>query len=165
MEVYYLLYALKDDCEIPSKVADEPSFGRIRVDSVAPPHSPTSIKRCISRVEGNAALAYSYLFGNTENDAPLKEGHISILHTDGPGLSPNEPMAIVQRPPPLIVPFPDGKYVIKNRGKNIYWTALEGNTINTMKAVHFWVSTMNSAKRYHHYQVNNHSPIVQVLKE
>ena len=44
-EVYYLLYA--DGYEMPSKVAidpDEPSLGRIRADSVAPPHSPTSIK-------------------------------------------------------------------------------------------------------------------------
>ena len=43
-EVYYLLYA--DGYEIPSKVAndpEEPSIGRIRADSVAPPHNPSSI--------------------------------------------------------------------------------------------------------------------------
>ena len=163
--MYYLLYALEDDCGIPSKVGidpDEPSLGRIRVDSVAPPHSPTSIKRCISRVERNPALAYAYLFGNTESDAPLKEGHISILRTDSPGLSPNEPMAIVQRPPPPPnVPIPDRKYVIKNRAKNIFWTS--GN--DPRKAVLFWGSKMDSAKKYDHYQVNNHSPIVQVFKE
>jgi hypothetical protein len=36
------------------------------------------------------------LFADLSSDAPLKEGHFSILSTDGPGLSPNEPMAIVQ---------------------------------------------------------------------
>ena len=153
--MYYLLYALEDDCGIPSKVAIdpyEPSLGRIRVDSVAPPHNPTSIKRCISRVERNPALAYAYLFGSTESDAPLKEGHISILRTDGPGLSPNEPMAIVQRSPPL--PIPDGKYVIKNRAKDIFWNAW----LRPIETVHFYTSagyTIDSAKANTYKQVNN----------
>ena len=96
-EVYYLLY--DDDGGMPSKVAidpEEPFIGRIRADSVAPPHSPTSMKRCISRVERTPALARADLFADILCDTPLKEGHISILHTDGPGLSPNEPMAIVE---------------------------------------------------------------------
>ena len=142
--MYYLLYA--DDYEIPSKVgihSDVPSLGRIRVDSVVPPHCPTTIKRCISRVEGNPALAYADLFADTSSDAPLKEGHISILRTDGPGLSPNEPMAIVQRSPPL--PIPDGKYVIKNRAKDIFWNAW----LRPIETVHFYTSagyTIDSAK-------------------
>src|SRR6266446_4390148 len=106
-----------------SKVAfdvEEPSLGRIRVDSVAPPHSPASIKRCISRVEGNPDFAFANLFADTSSDTPLGEGHISLLRTDGPGLSPDEPMAIVQRPPLAIQ---NGKYVIKNRAENIYWSA------------------------------------------
>ena len=155
--MYYLLYALADDCEIPSKVAfdpDEPSLGRIRANSVGPPHCPTSIKRCISRVEGNPALAYADLFADTESDAPLKEGHISILRTDGPGLSPNEPMAIVQRPP--IVPIPDGKYVIKSRAADIYWNAM----YNPISTVYFTSVTFEDAKKYFHLQVNKHSPII-----
>src|SRR5882762_10986390 len=103
---------------MPSKVAfdaEEPSLGRIRADSIAPPHSPTSIKRHISRVERNPALAHADLFADTSCDIPLKKGHISILRTDGPGLSPNEPMAIVQVESPSIAPsIPDGKYIIKN---------------------------------------------------
>ena len=61
--MYYLLYA--DDCEVPSKVAfdpEEPSLGRIRADFVSPPHSPTSIKQCISRVEKTPAFAHADLF-------------------------------------------------------------------------------------------------------
>jgi len=122
--LYYLLYA--DDYEVPSKVPFDPeatSLGRIRVDSVAPPHSPISIKRCISRMEGNPVLAYADLFVDTSSDTPLREGHISVLHSDGPGLSPDEPMAIVQVKNPSI---PDGKYFIKSRlgAKNIYLGAV-----------------------------------------
>jgi hypothetical protein len=82
--VYYLLYA--DEYEMPSKVAidpEEPCLGRIRVDSVAPPHCPASIKRCISRVERTPVLAHANLFADLSCDAPLKEGYISILPTDG----------------------------------------------------------------------------------
>ena len=91
--MYYRLYA--DDYEIPSKVAidtEEPSIGRIRADSIAPPHSPISIKRFISRVEKNAALAWAWhtdLLADASCDTPLKDGHISFLDTDGPGWSPN----------------------------------------------------------------------------
>ena len=96
--MYYLLYT--DSYELPSKVAinsEEPYLGRIRADSIAPPHSLTSIKRRISRVEGIPALAHANLFADITCDTPLKEGRIPILR-DGPGLSRNEPMAIVQMP-------------------------------------------------------------------
>ena len=102
---------------MPSKVAfdpEEPSLGRIRADSVAPPHTPTSIKRYISRVERTPALVYTNLFADISCNTPL-EGHISILRTDGPGLNPNEPMAIVQRPSLI----PDGTYFIKNQADDI----------------------------------------------
>ena len=140
---------------MPSKVAIDPevtSLGRIRADSVAPPHSPTSIKRCISRVEGKPALAWhADLFTDTSCDTPLKEGHISIHRS--PCLSPNEPMAIVLRPT-----IPDGKYLIKNRAQEIYWNA--GN--NPLKTVYFYLTTKEFAKSADsvYLQVNNHSPII-----
>ena len=141
---------------MPSKVAfdpEEPSLGRIRADSVAPPHNPASIKRCISRVERTPALVHADLFADVLCDTPLKEDHISILHTDGPGLSPNEPMAIVQMPieSPSI---PDGKYVIKNRAAGIYWNT--GNSPFT--TVYFWATTLEPEKdnNYLHGQVKNH---------
>ena len=156
--MYYLLYA--DGCEISSKVAidpEEPALGHIRVDSVAPPHSPTSIKRCISRVERNPVFAYADLFVDTSSDTPLKEGHIS-LRTDGPGLSPNEPMAIVQvKKPPSI---PDGKYLIKNRAADVFWNA--GN--NPIQTVYFYRTTKKYAKKENHLQVNEHYPIIQVFR-
>ena len=138
-----------------SKVAidsREPSLGRIRADSVAPPHSPTSIKRCISRVERNPTLAsvwHADLFASTSSDTPLEECHISILPTDGLGQSPNEPMAIVQVKNPSI---PDGKYVVKNRANDIYWAA-GGNPFAT---IYFFLGTTENAKSYNFLQVNNH---------
>ena len=166
-EVYYLLYG--DNYEMPSKVAidtDEPSLGRIRADSVAPPHTPASIKRCISRVEKNPALAHANLYADTSCDTPLKEGHISILRTDGPGLSPNEPMAIVQvefGSPGTTASFPDGRYAIKNGAADIFW--FTANTHITGKTVYFGSTTVEAVKRrsYAHCQVNKNSPIIQVF--
>ena len=158
-EVYYLLYA--DDYEISSKVPfnpEEPSLGRISADSIPPPHSPTSIKRCISRVEGNPALVNSDLFADTTCNTPLKEGQILIFRTDGPGLSLNEPMAIVQArvqvesPLPVEAPsIPNGRYVIKNQAANTYWAAPH----NPFTTVYFWHSTtMEYVKKHPWMQVN-----------
>ena len=153
-KVYYQLYA--DDYEIPSKAAinpEEPSLGRIRADSIAPPHSPISIKLCISRVEGNPGLVNTDLFENTTCDTPLKEGQISIFRTDGPGWSPNEPMALVQVKIPSI---PDGKYLIKNRGRNVYWCT----GYDPITTVYYFHSTMEDAKKETYMQVND---ILQLL--
>ena len=115
--MYYQTFA--DNIEIPSKVffdPGEPSIGRIRADSVVPPHSLASIKRRISKVEETPALVNADVFADISADSPLNEGPISIHGTDGPGLSPDKPMAIVQA-------IPDGKYVIKNRTADIFWNA------------------------------------------
>ena len=124
---------------MPSKVAfdpEEPCLGRIRADFVAPPHSLASIKRHISRVEETPALAYADLFAEISSDAPLKEleSHISTLGTDGPGLSPNNPMAIVQMPIVQVETpsFPDGRYFIKNRAADIFWNSAGFSTITSV---------------------------------
>ena len=127
-EVYYLLYV--DGCGMQSKVAidpEEPSLGRIPVDFVAPPHNLAAIKACISMVERIPALVDADLFANISCNFPMKEGPISLLGTDCPGLSPKEPMAIVQEDPSI----PNGRYGIKN-GKNMFlyngWNSIE--TVN-----------------------------------
>ena len=168
-KVYYQLYA--DDSQIPSKVAvdpEEPSLGRIRADCVAPPHSPTSIKRCISRVERNPALVNFDLFADTRCDSPLTEGHIAILRTDhdSPGLSPNEPMAIVQADvqvenllPVEVTSIADGRYLIRNRAADVYWLS----AINPLM-VYFCPTTMEYAKKNTRKQVNEHTPIILVFR-
>jgi hypothetical protein len=164
-EVYYLLYY--DGHEIPSKVAidpEEPSLGRIRADSVPPPHSVASIKRCISRVERNPELADAQLFADILCETPLQEGHFPILRTDCPGLSPNKPMAvvhlqIVQMP----IEIPNGKYLIKNRKQDVFWIADQ----NPIREVHFLRRNYrNSGPGVLSIwmKVNKHSPIIQVFK-
>ena len=165
--MYYQLYA--NDCEIPSKVAfdlEEPSIGRIRADSIAPPHSPASIKRSISRVERNPALLHADLFADTSCDTPLTEGHISILSTDGPGLSPDEPMAIVQADVQADVQaevksIPDGRYIIKNRASDMYWGAYYYND----GKVYFYQTTLENVKQYRCYQVEffNYSTVQRII--
>ena len=155
---------------MPSKVAndpEEPSVGRIRADFIAPPHSPTSIKLCISRVERNPGIVNSDLFADPSFDSPLTEGYISILRTDGPGMSPNEPMAIVQADvqedsplPVAVASIPDGRYAIKNRRKDIYWCA--GHS--PLRTVYFYPTITKRAKKYPYMQVNEYSPIFQVLQ-
>ena len=142
---------------MPSKVAfdpEEPSLGRIWVDSIPPPHGPASIKLCISRAERTPALAHhANLFADISSNTPLKEGHISILQTDCPGLSPNEPMAIVQFESP---PIPDGKYLIKNRAADIFWNA-GNNPITTIYFLPKPTSTsLEQAKGYDWAQVNKY---------
>ena len=134
----------------------EPSIGRIRVDFVAPPHSPASIKRYISRVEGRPALMHADLFADTSCDTPLTEGHISILRTDCPGLSPDEPMAIVQVE---VTSIPEGRYIIKNRASDMYWGA------GSDGKVYFCKVTLEYAKQREYYQVgfSNYSSVQRII--
>ena len=165
--MYYLLYA--DNYELPSKVAydpEQPSLGRIRADSVVPPHSPVTIKRCISRVERIPAIALADLFADITCNTPLKDDHISFLcpeSTDCPGLSPKNPMAIVQNPVTIVQKpsIPDGRYVIKNRAADYFW-----NTSNKLSItlVFFGSATIESLRTSvpNNAQVNEHSPIIEL---
>ena len=137
---------------MPSKVAidpEDPSLGRIRADSVTPPHSPASIKRCISRVERTPALVNADLFVDMSCNTPLKEDtHISFLRTDCPGLSPKKPMAIVQmaidhRDPSI----PDGGYYIKNRAEDFYWYANSSPIATVRFSTSLSLRTMSDVNR------------------
>ena len=107
------------------------------------------------------------LVPDTSCDSPLTDGHISILRTDGPGLSPDEPMAIVQAdvqvesPLPVeVTSIPDGRYIIKNRGADVYW----GAGHNPIKTVYFYSRTMEEAKKHSWLQVNEHSPFILLFR-
>jgi len=96
-QVYYQLY--NKDHDMPSKASfdpEEPSLGRIRVDSVPPPHTPASIKRCIGRVESRPGLTFGNLYATRSSTTPMKERIISLLVGDCPGLTQDRPMALVQ---------------------------------------------------------------------
>jgi len=96
--LYYQLYSRNG--EMHSKVAfvtGEPSIGRIRADSVAPPHTPLAILRCISRVEGKPPLAPAGLYEDRSCKNPMKETHILIMKGRCPGMTWAKPMAVVFR--------------------------------------------------------------------
>ena len=104
---------------MPSKAAidqKEPCLGRIWADSIAPPVPPPSNYAFRGWTEcQHLPLIF---FADISCDSPLNEGHISILRTNGTGLSQNEPMAIVQVENPSI---PDGRYIVKNRAADIFF--------------------------------------------
>ena len=90
---------------------------------------------------------------NLRNSFASRE--ISILRADGPGLGLDEPMAIVQRR--LIQ---NGKYVIKNRAADFFWSAWN----DPISTVYFYSTTIEKAKTFKSFQVNNHFPIIQVVR-
>ena len=96
----------------------------------------------------------------------VNELPISILPTDGPGVSPSQPMAIVQKPIVQLEvespSIPNGIYFIKNRTGNIYWNVQDWEWPR-MKSVRFWTTERNILE-CDVAQVNEHSPIIQVLK-
>ena len=101
---------------------------------------------------------------NLRNSLALGRREISILRTDGPGLSPDEPMAIVQRGP-----IQNGRYAIKNRAVDIYWNAGH-NPITTVyfypipEPRPFFATVIFLLRRHNFLQVNNHSPIIQIFR-
>ena len=167
-EVYYLLY---DNYEIPSEVAfdpEEPALGRIRADSVAPPHNPVTIKACISRVEKTPAIVSANLFADISCNTPLEKDHISFLRTDCPGLSPENPMAIVLTPQAPLALIADGRYVIKNRAASFFWRLGNNQSErNPIETIYFQHNSLINAKNYRETQVNNYfrSPIIQAFRE
>ena len=69
---------------------------------------------------------------NLRNSLASRE--ISILRTDGPGLSSDEPMAMLQRGP-----IQNGRYVIKNRAEPFYW-----NPGSNLTTVNFYGTIMTA---------------------
>ena len=113
-----------------------------------------------SRVEGGPELLRADLFADTSCDTPLTEGHISILRTDGPGQSPDQPMAIVQADVQAeVTSIPNGRYLIKNRAADIYWLA------NSSGKVYFWKVTLEGAKQHEWFQVefSNYSSVQRII--
>jgi hypothetical protein len=157
-----------DDCDMPSKMAidpEEPSVGCIRTDSIAPPHTPTSILQCISRVEKTPAFGFADLFADISCDTPLTESHISFLRNDGPGQTLDKPIAIVQKNKPIAIvqkaPFiPEGKYAIKNRARSLFW-----NGVSTLPTVHFYERTDEQMRSNPQEHVSLHAPVSRLIKE
>ena len=96
MVVYYRVY--KDSLAVRSmRPADinDPLVGRLNIDSIPPPHTATSIKRCISQLEGLDNWEEWQLFINILSESPMGNEHISLLTSDHPGSTPDDSIAIV----------------------------------------------------------------------
>jgi len=99
--LYYRVY--KTSGAVRSKQpadSNDPSIGRISVDSVPPPHTAASIMRCISKTEKLEYSNGSQLFIDPFSESPIGEEHVSILTGDPPGSTPENPMAFVEDPHP-----------------------------------------------------------------
>jgi len=103
-EVQYLYYQVyKNNTAVESKQPahpDDPFVGHINADLVSPPHMAKTIIRCISKIE---ELSHStdldvQLFIKISSELPIGEGHVSILTSDRPGSTPEDPMAFVVAP-------------------------------------------------------------------
>jgi len=104
----YLFYRVyKDDGAVLSKQAANPndlSVGCISVNSVPPPHTAVSIMRCISKTEQLDSSKPSQLLVNISSESPIGEGRVSILTSNRPGSTLEDPMAFVQSLAPVVVP-------------------------------------------------------------
>jgi hypothetical protein len=99
LAVYYRVYA--EDGAIPSRnsaTADDPFLGRIKANSIAPPHTVTSLKRCLAKFEAINDDAIIGLFLTPSSQSPMNSaGKVSLSSGTGPGSIPQEPLALVAK--------------------------------------------------------------------
>jgi hypothetical protein len=112
--IYYRVYK-QHGAVLSKQPADPniPSVGRISADSVPPPHTAESIMRCISKIEDLDSSKTSQLFIDISSEYPIGDRPVSILSSDRPGSTPENPMAFViepvlasSLPAPVVVPTP-----------------------------------------------------------
>jgi hypothetical protein len=128
-----------------------------------PTYTPTHTGH--DSVAGDKTKSPSTVSTGAANHSKRPSSPISIFRTDGPGLSPNKPIAIVQLPIVLVKrPIPNGRYLIKNRAEGIYWYKSPNRTMVT-----FWSLSDTHVQNWRYKawcgQVNEHSLIIQVFKE
>lgn len=95
--VYYRVY--KPRGAVRSKRpagSNNPFVGRIDVNSFTPPHTATSVMRCISKAEELDNFRQSQLFTSISSESPIGDGHVSILTSDHPGSTSDDPVAFVE---------------------------------------------------------------------
>jgi hypothetical protein len=95
--VYYRVYAKHGAIITVNPVySDDPYLGRILARRVAPPHTASSLRRCLSNVENIGTDIQTSLFVATSSESPMDDSdQMSILGHTGPGYTANEPVALV----------------------------------------------------------------------
>ena len=95
--VYYRVY--DENGESPSKTSfdhSEPCLGRIDAVAVPPPHTISSLKRCLIQAEKYANRELQ-LFEEDDGETTMNDGDTIALHADiyFPGSSEDNPIALV----------------------------------------------------------------------
>ena len=95
--VYYLVYTEHGARQSKQPVdSNNPYLARIWAKQVTPPHTVTSLKRCICDIERiPQAFIRGQLFSDISSESPMNKGRISILTSNGPGFKPEQPMAFI----------------------------------------------------------------------
>ena len=97
--------------------SEDPTVGRISVDCIPPPHTAASIMRCLAKNEEFEHSKESQLFINISSEFPIGEGHVSILSSNRPGYTPEDPIVFVNCTPQDVgeITVPAGPRYGKNR--------------------------------------------------
>jgi hypothetical protein len=95
--VYYQVYNKESSAVQSHQPAsdNDPFVGRVSLNSIPPPHSTASIIRAIKKTEKLGCTGESHLFPHISSESPMVEGPFSILTSDHPGSTPEDPMAFV----------------------------------------------------------------------
>jgi len=94
--IYYQIYG--EDGAIPCKRpvnSNDPYLARIKANQVKPPHTVSSLKRCILKAEDLPSWVDINLFADISSQSPMTEGRISLLTRDGFGFMPEEPIVLI----------------------------------------------------------------------
>jgi hypothetical protein len=111
-KVYYRVYTV-DGAITSSQTpkSSDPSLGRISTILIAPPHTVTSIKRCLCHREGIVNYENARLFITASCRSPMNDAdEVPNLNSAGPGVTSREPMALV-----VTLPDPDRLFYIAKR--------------------------------------------------
>ncbi|KAF7351637.1 hypothetical protein MSAN_01596300 [Mycena sanguinolenta] len=97
--LYYRLFTQTD--EDRPKVSfnpNKPTLGRVERILVSPPHSTTTIRHLIAKVEGRPIYRYSEFYENLSAQTTMGDGkYLALMEENSIGLTEEEPIILVQR--------------------------------------------------------------------
>ena len=80
----------------------DPFLGRIKARSVPPLRTAKAVKRSITKVENIRGVESISLFLTPYSQSPMDDADkVNVLNGTGPGLTPQEPLALVAKMEPL----------------------------------------------------------------
>ena len=145
--VYYSLYT--EDGEIKPKHPinrsgdDSPSVACIDKYLLPPPHSPESIIRSISYVEGFSYCVWHRLFVGVTSESPINYREIWIPESGGPGTTPDIPL--------IFVKFDTTRHTVRLRPYHYYirglWQSYYENSATVDPILQYTVQVLRGSQR------------------